>query len=81
MGINELREKVKSDKALAEQFKGLKTPEEAVEVAKKNGYDISVSDLERMAELSEEQLKAVAGGAGNPVDAADVIVYLGILVF
>ena len=76
MGINELKEKVKSDKALAEQFKGLKTPEEAVEVAKKNGYDISVSDLERMAELSEDQLKAVAGGFGDPIDAASFLIHI-----
>ena len=67
---------MKSDKAFAEQFKGLKTPEEAVEVAKKNGYDISVSDLERMAELSEEQLKAVAGGFGDPIDAASFLIHI-----
>ena len=76
MGINELREKVKSDKALAEQFKGLKTAEEVVEVAKKNGYDISVSDLELSAGLSEEQLKAVAGGSGDPIDIASFLIHI-----
>ena len=58
MGINELKAKVKADKAFAENFKGVKTPEEAIEVAKKLGYDISLKDLE----LTEEELKAVAGG-------------------
>lgn len=58
MGINELKAKLKADKAFAENFKSVQTPEEAVETAKKLGYDISLKDLE----LTEEELKAVAGG-------------------
>ena len=71
MGIEELKAKVKSDKAFAENFKSVKTPEEAVEVAKKLGYDISVKDCE----LSAEELKAVAGGIRRDIkDGSGVIV-------
>ena len=70
MGMNELKAKVKADKAFAENFKGVKTPEEAIEVAKKLGYDISLKDLE----LTEEELKAVAGGKAIETFEDDVIV-------
>ena len=52
MGMNELKAKVKADKAFAENFKGVKTPEEAIEVAKKLGYDISLKDF-ALTELTE----------------------------
>lgn len=64
MGMNELKAKVKADKAFAENFKSVKTPEEAIEVAKKLGYDISLKDFE-LTELTEEELKAVAGGTST----------------
>ncbi len=70
MGINELKAKVKADKAFAENFKSVQTPEEAVETAKKLGYDISLKDLE----LTEEELKAVAGGKKIGVYEDDIIV-------
>lgn len=70
MGIEELKAKIKSDKAFAENFKSVKSPEEAVEVAKKLGYNISVEDCA----LSADELKAVAGGAGRPKEGSGVIV-------
>ena len=73
MGMNELKAKVKADKAFAENFKNVKTPEEAIEVANKLGYDISLKDF-ALTELTEEELKAVAGGKARDVLEDDIIV-------
>ena len=81
MGMNELKAKVKADKAFAENFKNVKTPEEAIEVANKLGYDISLKDF-ALTELTEEELKPVAGGKARDVLEDDIIVRLssGVLV-
>lgn len=73
MGMSELKAKVKADKAFAENFKNVKNPEEAIEVAKKLGYDISLKDFE-LTELTEEELRAVAGGKKIGVFEDDIVV-------
>ena len=61
MGIKELKEKMKADKAFAEQFKDCKSVDEFIAAAKKAGYDVKEADLK----LTDEELSAVAGGAGQ----------------
>ena len=68
MGFKEFKEKVIGDKAFAEKFKGLSTPEEIVKVAATAGFSFTVDDLRNNAELTDAELDAVAGGrwGGGP---------------
>ena len=62
--MNELMEKMR-DEAFAKKFEGCKSAEDFVEVAKKEGYDITVDDIENDLELSDEDMAKVAGGWGE----------------
>ena len=60
--MNELMEKLK-DEAFAKKFEGFKSVEDFVAIAKKEGYDISIEDIESITkDLSDEDLEKVAGG-------------------
>lgn len=59
--MNELMEKMR-DEAFAKKFEGCKSAEDFVEVAKKEGYDITVDEFMSDLELSDEDLAKVAGG-------------------
>lgn len=59
--MNELMEKMR-DEAFAKKFEGCKSAEDFVEVAKKEGYDITVDEFMSGLELSDEDLAKVAGG-------------------
>lgn len=59
--MNELMEKMR-DEAFAKKFEGCKSEEDFVEVAKKEGYDITVDDIVNDLELSDEDMAKVAGG-------------------
>ena len=63
MGINELQEKIKTDSALAEKFKGCKNLDEVIELAKAEGYEITIEDIEKLTDVSAEDLTKAAGGA------------------
>lgn len=52
-------EKVKSDTNLQERLKAAKSPDDVVSIAKDHGHDFGA---EHLSELSEEELKGVAGG-------------------
>ncbi len=62
MGVNEFKEKVTSDKEFAEKFKDVKTVEELIERAAKEGYEFTVEDVKNSVEISDEQLDDAAGG-------------------
>lgn len=62
MGIKEFKEKISKDKAFADQFKEVKTPEELVKIAAAEGFTFTVDDVKNSAELTDKELDAAAGG-------------------
>ena len=65
--------KLKSDKAMAEEFKKAKSEAEFLEFAKKHGYNVSVAEFGKAAKaakkgkaaagkISDKELDQVAGG-------------------
>jgi predicted ribosomally synthesized peptide with nif11-like leader len=57
--IKEFKEKVAKDVEFASKFKDVKTAEEAVALAKAEGFEITVEEIK---ELSESDLEGIAGG-------------------
>ena len=53
-------EKVKGDTTLQGKLKAAKTPRDIVGIAREHGYEFTA---DKIAELSEEELESVAGGA------------------
>ena len=53
-------EKVKGDSTLQEKLKAAMSPEDVVGIANEHGHEFTVDNI---AELSEEELEVVAGGA------------------
>ena len=51
--------KVKTDTSLQEKLKAAKSPEDVVGIAKEHGHEFSA---DKLSQLSEEELEAVAGG-------------------
>ena len=68
--LNELYTEVTASDELKNEFLALKTPEDVVAFAKKNGCDATLDDIKAFfeekqkasGELSEEDLEQVAGG-------------------
>jgi predicted ribosomally synthesized peptide with nif11-like leader len=60
-------EAVKADAGLQKQLKAAKDVDAVVAIAKSVGYAISVDELKKSqaAEISDEELEEVAGGAGS----------------
>jgi len=57
-------EKVKGDVSLQHRLKAAKSSDDVVSIAKEHGHEFTV---EKIAELSEEELEGVDGGGGtNP---------------
>ena len=54
-------EKVKADSSLQEKLKAAKSPEDVVGIAKEHGFEFTA---DKISQLSEEELEAVAGGCG-----------------
>ena len=71
--LNELYTEVTASDALKAEFLALKTPEDIVAFAKKNGCDATLDDIKTFfeekqkssGELNEEDLEQVAGGKGT----------------
>ena len=55
-------EKVRGDSNLQDKLKAAKTPEDVVGIAKEHGHEFTI---DKIAELSEEELEGVAGGGNN----------------
>ena len=67
-------EKVKGDTSLQEKLKAAADAEAVVVIAKEVGFSISADDLKNaQSELSDQELKGVAGGKGEGGD----IVWVG----
>jgi predicted ribosomally synthesized peptide with nif11-like leader len=61
-GVKEFKEKVASDEAFAAKFENVKTAEELVAIAAKEGFSFTVADVNDNSELIDAELEAVAGG-------------------
>ena len=62
-------EAVKADAGLQEKLKAAKDVDAVVEIAKAAGFVISAEELKKaQAEISEEELEGVAGGALIPAE-------------
>ncbi len=62
MSLKELTAKIKADEAFAANFKGLKSVDEIVAKAKELGYELTDEDIEKLSEVSAEDLEKAAGG-------------------
>ena len=62
MSLKDLTAKIKDDKAFAENFKSLKSVDEIVAKAKELGYELTEEDIEKLSEVSAEDLEKAAGG-------------------
>ena len=70
MNIEQILEKLSTDKALAEKYAALKDVDAILEQAKADGFDVTREDVETLlakisgkaGELSEVELAVVAGG-------------------
>lgn len=63
MSIKAFKEKIITDSEFAKKFEGVTTPEELVKIAGQNGFSFTVEDVKANAELTDEELEAVAGGS------------------
>jgi predicted ribosomally synthesized peptide with nif11-like leader len=61
-GVKDFKEKVASDEAFAAKFENVKSAEELVEIAAKEGFTFTVADVNENSELIDAELEAVAGG-------------------
>jgi len=86
--LNELYTEVTASDALKAEFLALKTPEEIVAFAKRNGCDTTLDDIKAFfeekqkaaGELSEAELEQVAGGKSvNTAEALVSAMLVGIL--
>ena len=69
--LEEIRAKVKEDKALSDSLKRAKTAEEVLEVLLSAGFEMTIDEVKAMAEtdeveLSDEALGSVSGGTLRP---------------
>lgn len=74
--IGDFLEHLEKNEKLAKDFFNSETPSEAIEIAKKAGYRFTAGELKMIfvkeAELSEEDLDAVAGGV-SAVDGREAV--------
>ena len=84
--LNELYAEVTASDALKNEFLALKTPEDIVAFAKKNGCDATLDDIKAFfeekkkaaGELSEAELEQVAGGKSASMwEAINSIITVG----
>ncbi len=62
MGVKEFKEKLMADEEFAAKFKDVKTVEELIEKASKEGYEFTAEDVQSNVELSDDELESAAGG-------------------
>lgn len=61
-------EAIQADAGLQQKFQGVTEPDAVAAIAKEAGFNISAEEIKKAQselELTDEQLKAVAGGAQN----------------
>ncbi len=64
MSFSDFQQKIAADPALASKVSSAKTPEEIVQIANAEGFQIKASDISESDEIALEQLSQVSGGMG-----------------
>lgn len=64
-GIREFKRALKNDQSLKSKFSGIKSKQEAIDIAKQLGFDLDIDDVIEDDELALDLLDAVAGGKGK----------------
>ena len=62
MTAKELQEKIAADESLGKKFEGIKTVDALVAKAKELGFDLDASEIEKLSDVSAEDLGKAAGG-------------------
>lgn len=60
--LEDLKRDIKNNPEVKKYFANIKDEKEATELARKLGYEVSESELQKDEELNEDMLEAVAGG-------------------
>ena len=63
-GIKELKARLNEDVEFKKKFCGLKDIDEMLDVARKEGYEVTMDEISCDQELTDDMLEAVAGGKG-----------------
>ena len=64
-GLKEFKEKMASDEAFAAQVKVLNSFDDIIGFAIENGYEFSDEDIEKLTDVSDDDLSVAAGGVSN----------------
>ena len=76
--LKEFLAKLKEGKPFAEKIASLKSIDEVIAQAKEAGFEVTAEDVEAITDVSEEEIKEIAGGikvfvATNGVVASGVV--------
>lgn len=61
-GIKELKARLNEDVEFKKKFCGLKDIDEMLDVARKEGYEVTMDEINCDQELTDDMLEAIAGG-------------------
>ena len=64
-GAKEFKERMETDPQFKDKFKEIKDADEAIRIAKENGYDLKNCSPQEEQELTEDMLENVAGGKND----------------
>ncbi len=62
-GIKELKARLNEDVEFKKKFCGLKDIYEMLDVARKEGYEVTMDEISCDQELTDDMLEAIAGGS------------------
>ncbi len=60
--LEEIRARVKEDKSFADSLREAKTAEEVLGILHTAGFDVSLEEIEKAGEISDNELDNVSGG-------------------
>lgn len=75
-GADEFKKRLATDPQFKDKFKGIQDADEAIKIAKENGYDLENCSSQEEQELTEDMLENVAGGK-NDTEVIRDIYYVG----
>ena len=69
--LEEIRARIKEDKALSDSLREAKTAEEVLSILQSAGFELSLDEVKAMAksdavELSDDALESISGGTLRP---------------
>ena len=77
MSFAEFKEKLAADPEFAKKFADIKSVDELIDAAAKEGYTFTAEDIKNSAELSDEEIESAAGGASVFIDGKNPITVIG----